>query len=96
MGVPVSFYVTWEIDIDDATNHVDAARKALEHIQREGSIAHVFSVLESSRPDIETVTVDLDAIDGVPDAPPVGYYGPVPGLTDDDGQPLPDIDREED
>ena len=65
--------VSWAIDFDDeeVTSPEGAARKALDYLTREGSIAHVFDVVG---PDRAEHVVDLDALDGVPDAPPVGHY----------------------
>lgn len=38
------YHVTWEIDIEDEDNAVDAARKAWEIMSTPGSIANVFTV----------------------------------------------------
>lgn len=59
--------VSWQIQVD-GTDPVDAARTAMYLLTRDGSIAHVFEVVERGRDVIEGVTVDLDGIDGHPEA----------------------------
>lgn len=74
VGRPRSYHVTWEIDFDegDCDSPEDAARRALDYIKRDDSIAHVFEVTEIRRHGKGSVrarhTVDLDALDGQQDS----------------------------
>lgn len=52
------YLVTWEIDIFDAASPEDAARKAFEIMQRPGTSATVFDVIEHDS-NGEAVRVDL-------------------------------------
>lgn len=55
------YLVTWEIDID-ADSPEDAARLAFAHMQRPGTTANVFDVIEHDT-NGEAVRVDLEEID---------------------------------
>lgn len=59
--MPMSYHVSWEIDIASAENPVDAARQAWEAMRREGSIANVFMVQEEDT--AEAIKVDLTEVD---------------------------------
>lgn len=52
------YLVTWEIDITDAVSPRDAARQAFEIMQRPGSTATCFKVIEYDGGG-EAVSVDL-------------------------------------
>lgn len=57
------YLVTWKIDIEDAESAHEAAERAVEHFMRQGSIAHVFSVMpctDEGRPMGVATEVDLD------------------------------------
>lgn len=55
------YLVQWEIDID-ADSPEDAARQAFAHMQRPGTTANVFDVIEHDAGG-EKVRVDLQEID---------------------------------
>ena len=52
------YLVTWEIDIEDAVSPEDAARQAFAIVQRPGTSATVFDVIEHDT-NGEAVRVDL-------------------------------------
>ncbi|QIG69183.1 hypothetical protein EVB78_149 [Rhizobium phage RHph_N1_15] len=55
------YFVTWEIDVEDADSPEDAARIAAEIMQRPGTTANVFKVIEFDSTG-EAVTVDLEEV----------------------------------
>ncbi len=57
--VPVTFRVTWHIDIDDAEDMVAAAIQAFVYIQRHGTTANVFDVHD---PHGQSTRVDLEQV----------------------------------
>lgn len=63
------YLVSWEIDIEDATSHEDAARQAFAILQRPSTSATVFDVIEHDA-NGEAVTIDLDYIDDFPEYVP--------------------------
>lgn len=56
------YLVGWEIDIEDAVSHEDAARQAFVIMQRPNTSATVFDVIEHDTKG-EAVRVDLDYLD---------------------------------
>ena len=58
MGADMTYRVSWDIDIDDATSPMDAARKAHELVRRPGTSANVYNV---EAPDGVVTVVDLQA-----------------------------------
>lgn len=56
------YFVTWEIDIEDATSHEDAARQAFAYMQRPGTTTTVFDVIEHETAR-EAVRIDLTELD---------------------------------
>lgn len=58
MGADMTYRVSWDIDIDDATSPMDAARKAHELVRRSGASANVYNV---EGPDGVVTVVDLQA-----------------------------------
>lgn len=56
-----NFLVKWEINVD-ADDHVEAARKAFEIMQRQGTTANVFGVIDEAAGTPE-VKVDLEELD---------------------------------
>ena len=56
------YLVQWEIDIEGADSPEDAARQAFAYIQRPGTSANVFDVIEHDS-NGEAIRVDLDEID---------------------------------
>lgn len=59
-----SYFVTWEIDVFDASSPREAAEQAFAAMQRPGTLATAFKVIEHDS-NGEAVTVDLleDSID---------------------------------
>ena len=53
-----SYFVTWEIDIFDAASPREAAEQAFSAMQRPGTLATAFKVIEHDSGG-EAVTVDL-------------------------------------
>ncbi len=58
MGADMTYRVSWDIDIDDATSPIDAARKANELVRRPDASANVHNV---EAPDGVVTVVDLQA-----------------------------------
>lgn len=60
------YFVTWEIDIDGVDSPRAAAEEAFAHMQRPGTMATVFKVIEHDSGG-EAVTIDLleESIDNV-------------------------------
>lgn len=56
------YFVTWEIDIEDATSHEDAARQAFAYMQRPGTTTTVFDVTEHDT-NGEARRIDLTELD---------------------------------
>ncbi|MDQ0422330.1 hypothetical protein J2045_003378 [Peteryoungia aggregata LMG 23059] len=53
-----SYFVNWEIDIFDVANPREAAQQAFAHMQRRGTLATAFKVIEHDS-NGEAVTIDL-------------------------------------
>lgn len=56
------FLVTWEIDIEDVASPEAAARQAFAYMQRRGTTATVFDVIEHDGSG-EAVRIDLTELD---------------------------------
>lgn len=54
----MTYRVSWDIDIDDATSPLEAARQAHEIVRRPGTSSNVFNV---EAPDGVVTVVDLEA-----------------------------------
>ncbi|WLS01169.1 hypothetical protein [Shinella sumterensis] len=57
----MTYRVSWDIDIDDASSPIDAARKAHEIVRRPASSANVYNV---EAPDGVVTVVDLEEVRG--------------------------------
>ena len=68
MGADMTYRVSWDIDIDDATSPMDAARKAHELLRRPGTSANVYNV-EAADGVVTVVDLEGEGL-GIPTASP--------------------------